>query len=39
MHTNAITIVDGDGQIRKWINGSKEELTADQIVAELNKIL
>nr|WP_169084014.1 SCO family protein [Paenibacillus sp. PL91]MBC9200310.1 SCO family protein [Paenibacillus sp. PL91] len=39
MHTNAITIVDQDGQIRKWINGSKEELTADQIVAELNKIL
>jgi protein SCO1/2 len=39
MHTNAITIVDKDGHIRKWIDGSKEELTADQIVAELNKIL
>jgi protein SCO1/2 len=39
MHTNAITIVDKDGQIRKWINGSSEDLTADKIVDELNKVL
>ncbi|WP_141500174.1 SCO family protein [Paenibacillus luteus] len=38
-HMNVITIVDKDGQIRKWINGSKEELTADEILAELNKII
>lgn len=39
MHSNVITIVDKEGQIRKWINGSKEDLTAKEIVDELNKIL
>lgn len=39
MHMNIITIVDQNGQIRKWINGSKEDLTAEQIVDELNKVL
>lgn len=39
MHTNAITIIDQNGQIRKWINGSDEDLTADKIIAELNKLL
>ncbi|CAM4317700.1 protein SCO1/2 [Paenibacillus endophyticus] len=38
-HMNVITIVDKDGQIRKWINGSSEDLTAESIVDELNKIL
>ncbi|MBD2868079.1 SCO family protein [Paenibacillus arenilitoris] len=38
-HMNVITLVDQDGQIRKWINGSDEGLTADQIVGELNKLL
>ncbi|CAM3978609.1 SCO family protein [Paenibacillus alkaliterrae] len=38
-HTNVITLVDQEGQIRKWINGSDEDLTADQIVDELNKLL
>ncbi|MNZ69232.1 hypothetical protein D3C78_875240 [compost metagenome] len=38
-HMNVITIVDQDGQIRKWINGSDEGLTAEQIVKELNKLL
>jgi protein SCO1 len=38
-HFNVITLVDKDGQIRKWINGSDEELTADKIVDELNKLL
>ncbi|MCA0755563.1 SCO family protein [Paenibacillus sp. N4] len=38
-HMNVITLVDQEGQIRKWINGSQEDLTADQIVTELNKLL
>nr|WP_102716247.1 SCO family protein [Paenibacillus castaneae] len=38
MHMNVITLVDKDGQIRKWINGSDENLTADQIVDELKKL-
>lgn len=38
-HMNVITIVDKDGQIRKWIDGSKEDLTAEDIVNELNKVL
>lgn len=38
-HFNVITLVDKDGQIRKWINGSDEDLTADKIVDELNKLL
>ncbi|WP_063847480.1 SCO family protein [Bacillus sp. FJAT-28004] len=38
-HSNVITIVDKDGQIRKWIDGSKEDLTAEEIVAQLNKVL
>ncbi|WP_246096537.1 SCO family protein [Paenibacillus sinopodophylli] len=38
-HMNVITIVDKDGQIRKWMNGSSEDLTAKDIVNELNKIL
>lgn len=38
-HMNVITIVDQDGQIRKWISGSDEDLTAKQIVDELNKLL
>lgn len=39
MHYNIITLVDKDGQIRKYINGSDEDLTADKIVDELNKLL
>lgn len=39
IHSNVITIVDQDGQIRKQFNGSAEDLTADQIVKELNKLL
>ncbi len=38
-HTNVITLVDQDGRIRKWINGSKEDLTADEIISDLNKLL
>ncbi|WP_084134862.1 SCO family protein [Paenibacillus harenae] len=38
-HMNVISLVDQDGQIRKWINGSDEGLTAEKIVAELNKLL
>lgn len=38
-HMNVITIVDKDGQIRKWIDGSKEDLTAEDIVDDLNKVL
>jgi len=38
-HSNVITIVDKDGQIRKWIDGSKEDLTAEEIVNQLNKVL
>jgi len=38
-HFNVITLVDQEGQIRKWINGNDEELTAEQIVKELNKLL
>jgi len=38
-HSNVITIVDKNGQIRKWIDGSKEDLTAEEIVAQLNKVL
>lgn len=38
-HMNVITIVDANGQIRKWINGSKEELTAEEIVADLKSVL
>lgn len=39
MHFNVITLVDKEGQVREWINGSDEELTAEKIVAELNKLL
>ncbi|WP_337098121.1 SCO family protein [Paenibacillus sp. YIM B09110] len=38
-HMNVITIVDQDGQIRKWINGSDENVTSDTILGELNKLL
>lgn len=38
-HMNVITIVDQDGQIRKWINGSDENVTSDTIVDDLNKLL
>ncbi len=38
-HYNFIIIVDQNGQIRKWINGSDEELTADDIVKDINKLL
>ncbi|MDQ0060697.1 SCO family protein [Paenibacillus harenae] len=38
-HMNVITIVDQDGQIRKWINGSDEKVTSDTIVDDLNKLL
>ncbi|WP_424766410.1 SCO family protein [Paenibacillus sp. sgz302251] len=38
-HTNVITLVDQNGQIRAWINGSDEDLTAEQIVEEMNKLL
>lgn len=39
IHFNVITLVDGNGQIREWINGSDEELTADYIVKQINKLL
>jgi len=39
IHSNVITIVDQQGQIRKWINGNDQELTAEKIVKELNKLL
>ena len=39
IHSNVITLVDKKGQVRKYINGNDEELTADQIVEELNKLL
>ena len=38
-HMNTITLVDQEGQIRDWINGSDEELTAEQIVAQLKRLL
>ncbi|WP_238191626.1 SCO family protein [Paenibacillus sp. L3-i20] len=38
-HFNIITLVDGDGQIREWINGSDLELTPDYIVQQINKLL
>lgn len=38
-HKNIITLVDQDGQIRKWIDGSDEAVTAEQIVKEMNKLL
>ncbi len=37
-HFNVITLVDGDGQIREWINGSDAELTPDYIVQQIKKI-
>jgi protein SCO1/2 len=39
IHFNVITLVDDKGQIREWINGSDEELTADYIVQQVNKLL
>lgn len=39
IHSNVITLVDKNGQVRQWINGNDEQLTADQIVKELNKLL
>lgn len=38
-HFNVITLVDQDGQIREWINGSDEDLTPEQIVKEVKKLL
>lgn len=38
IHFNVITIVDKEGQIRKWINGSDEELQPEQIVAYLKQL-
>lgn len=38
-HFNVITLVDQEGQIRKWINGSGEETTADYIVEQINRLL
>lgn len=39
IHANLIVIVDQEGQVRKYISGNDEELTAEQIVKELNKLL
>ncbi|MBH5319192.1 SCO family protein [Paenibacillus sp. GSMTC-2017] len=39
IHMNIITLVDKNGQVREWINGSDEELTADYIVKQINKLL
>lgn len=39
IHFNVITLVDGEGQIREWINGSDEQLTADYIVEQINKLI
>lgn len=38
-HMNVITLVDKEGQIRKYLSGSEESLTAEQIVEELNKLM
>lgn len=38
-HFNLITLVDKQGQIRKYINGSEESLTAETIVDELKKLM
>ncbi|MFD1956226.1 SCO family protein [Paenibacillus thailandensis] len=38
-HSNIITLVDKQGQIRKYINGSEESLTAEQIAEELKKLM
>ncbi|MFX3632091.1 MAG: SCO family protein [Candidatus Pristimantibacillus sp.] len=38
IHFNVITIVDKEGQIRKWINGSDEELEPEQIVDYLKQL-
>ncbi|REK74619.1 SCO family protein [Paenibacillus paeoniae] len=38
-HFNVITLVDQNGQIREWINGSDEELTPEYIVKQINTLL
>lgn len=38
VHFNYIMLVDQEGQIRKYINGSDEELTASKIAAELKRL-
>lgn len=38
-HFNVITLVDQQGQIREWINGNDEDLTADYIVKQINRLL
>ncbi|MUT67564.1 SCO family protein [Paenibacillus sp. NEAU-GSW1] len=37
-HMNVITLVDKKGQIRKWIDGSDEELTAEQLAAYMKRL-
>ncbi|WP_165280063.1 hypothetical protein [Paenibacillus protaetiae] len=39
IHMNVITLVDKQGKVRKYINGSEEQLTADDILAELKKLM
>ncbi|MEF2248592.1 MULTISPECIES: SCO family protein [unclassified Paenibacillus] len=38
-HYNFIILVDQNNQIRKWFNGSDEELTADDIVKDIKSLL
>jgi protein SCO1/2 len=38
IHSNLIVLVDQNGEIREWINGNDENLTADYIVSRVNKL-
>ncbi|MFF2480795.1 SCO family protein [Paenibacillus sp. NPDC058071] len=38
IHFNTITLVDKDGQIRKWINGSDENLTPEMLADDLIRL-
>ncbi|WP_168123733.1 SCO family protein [Paenibacillus sp. HB172176] len=38
-HFNYISLVDQNGKIRDWINGSDEDMTPDDIVDEINGLL
>ncbi|MCR2806179.1 SCO family protein [Paenibacillus soyae] len=40
IHFNIITLVDQDGQIRQWMNGSDDEaVTPEYIVSQVNRLL
>lgn len=38
-HFNVITLVDKEGQIRKWYNGNDENLTPEQIVKDMESLM